>query len=286
MKHSLLENLNNLQAEPSSSAAAEAKRRGLKYAGFGRYEDPRTNQITHVVLNGNLTPYNRAVKTNQFRNTQSDDLGTYSQLLTPQLDEMHNRLVKAYPPERYDDQELNALNAFTAGEHATINSRLANMPAGVPVTKIEPQSLDDPYPDMIASLDSATKKGRAPAPFLSYTKMHPDFDPSSLAVGATFRFKGFRTTSLNPVAVIGSSENSRTEPSTGRNSVILLQMNIPKNVKGIYASDYSASPQDYEFIMHRGAQVQVASEFKKLVGSDALSNQLNLEIYYADCVVK
>lgn len=286
MKKHIRENLNNLQAEPSSSAAAEAKKRGLKYAGFGRYEDPKTNQVTHIVLNGALTPFNRAVKTNQFRNTQSDDLGVYSQMLTPQIDEIHNTLVKAYPPERYDDMELNTLNAFTAGEHVEVNKRLSNMPAGVPVSKIEPQSIDDPYPDMIASLDSAIKKGRTPAPFLSYTKMHPDFDPSELTVGATFHFKGFRTTSLNPVSVITSSENSRIDPNSGRNSVILLQMNIPKNAKGIYASDYSATPTDYEFIMHRGAKVQIASEFKKLIGSDGLAKQLNLEIYYADCAVK
>lgn len=287
MRKVIKEDLNRLdQQDLTSPATQQAKKLGLVYVGFGRYEDPNSGQITHVVLNGKLSPFNRAVKTNQFRSTQSDDLGTYSQMITPELNQIHDGLVKAFPPERYDDQELSALQAFTGGEHIGVNDRLSSMPTGIPVTKIEPSSLDDPYPDMIASLDSAIKKGRAPFPFLSYTKLHPDIDPSGLEIGSTFRFKGFRTTSLNPVNVITSSENTRQDPTSGRNSVILLQMNIPKNSPGIYASDYSDTPEAYEFIMHRGAKVQIASEFKKLVGSEAMSNQLNLVVYYADCIVK
>lgn len=286
MTRIIKENLNNLKVEPESGPAKEAKRLGLKYVGFGRYEDPKSNQITHIVLNGNLTPFNKAVKSNQFRNTQSDDLGMYNEMITPQIAELHNTLIGAYPPENYDDLELNALNAFTSGEFTGINDRLSNMPSGIAVNKIEPQSIDDPYPEMIASLDSAMKKGRAPMPFLTYTKLHSDVDPSSLSIGTTFKFKGFRMTSLNPVHVASATDSPKIDPSSGRPSVILLQLNIQKNSKGIYASDFSATPQDYEYILHRGAKVQIASDFQKLVGSDGLANQLNLEIYYADCIVK
>jgi len=45
------EDFNAALQEPSSPAAAEAKKLGLQYVGFGRYEDPNTQQITHVVQN-------------------------------------------------------------------------------------------------------------------------------------------------------------------------------------------------------------------------------------------
>jgi hypothetical protein len=287
MNRFLKEDLNILKkTDPTSRASAQAKKMGLKYVGFGRYEDPKTNQITHVVVNDALTPFKKAVKTNTFRSQQADDLGKYSSLLQPEIEQLHAELVKGYPPEKMDDRELDALHVFTSGGYIDINNRLSSLPAGIPVNKIEPQSMDDPFPDIIDSLDSATKKGRAPFPFMTYVKIGPDYDMNSLKPGTSFRFKGFRTTTLNVVNAISSSENSRIDPNTGRNTAIVLQLNIPKNSKGIYASDFSATPELSEFILHRGARIQIESDFQKLVGSDGATGILNQEIYYADCSVK
>jgi len=287
MRKNIFENLNALQqTDPKSKAAMQARKMGLKYVGFGRYEDPKSNQITHVVVNDSLTPFRKAVKSNTFRTQQNDDLGTYAAIMQPQIDQLHSTLLKSYPAERFDDKELDALNIFTTGGHHDINSRLANLPTGINVNKIEPQSLDDPFPDLIDSLDSATKKGRAPFQFPTYTKLGNDVDISQLGVGTSFKFKGFRNTSLNVVNVVSSSDNSRIDPASGRNTAIVLQMNISKNARGLYASDYSGTPEDNEFILPRGAKVQIASPFQKLVGSDATTGNLNLEIYYADCIVK
>lgn len=288
MKPSILrENLNILkQTDPKSKAAQQAQKMGLVYVGFGRYEDPKTKQITHVVVNDNLTPFRKAVKSNTFRTQQADDFGTYSAIMQPEIDQIHAALVQGYPPEKFDDQELDAINVFTNGGFIDINNRLNSLPAGVPVNKIEPQSLDDTFPDLIASLDSATKKGRAPMDFMTYTKLGSDVDVSTLSAGSTFRFRGFRSTSLNVTNVVSSPDNERQDPQSGRSTAVVLQLNIKKNSKGLYASDFSATPEEQEFILPRGARIEVSTDFQKLVGSDAMMNTLNLQVYYADCIVK
>jgi hypothetical protein len=91
MTKKLNEDLNKLKQEPSEKASAHAKKLGLNYVGFGRYEDGKTNQVTHIVQNDKLVPFKRAVKSSTFRDQNADDLGTYSTLKLPETQALHIR---------------------------------------------------------------------------------------------------------------------------------------------------------------------------------------------------
>lgn len=276
------EDLNQLKVEPSTNAAKQAKQLGLVYVGFGRYEDPKIQQITHIVQNDKLIPFKRAVRTNTFRQNSADDIGTYNQVMAPETQQIHEFLTAHYTPDKYDDKELDAIYTFTNGGYIDINNRLASLPAGVPANKIEPNSVDDPLPDFVASLDSALKKSRVPVDLTVYTNV---VTQNPLQPGSTFLFKGYRDTSIDVGPVINYADKTNIGYS-GRPTVNILQLQLKKNSKGLYAADYSANAADTEFILPRAAQVTVVSGPNKVVGSDALSQNLNLEIMYYDCTVK
>lgn len=284
MRH-IKEDLNVLKQETASKASEDAKKLGLMYVGFGRYEDPRTQQVTHIVVNEKLVPFKRAVKTNTFKTNNMDDVGTYNQFMEPQVQQIHQTLVASYPPEKYSDTELNAIYTFTNGGYVDINNRLASMPAGVPAKQIEPTSPEDTIADVIQSLDSAVKKSRAPFDFPTYAKLGPDYNINDFVPGRSFVFKGYRNTSINMSTALNSSENTQKSPA-GRNSAIMLQLNIRKNSRGMYISDYSANAEDMEFLLPRGTVVEIIDGPNTLVGSNAISNDMNLEIVYFNCVTK
>jgi hypothetical protein len=279
------EDLNIVKQEPESKTNKKAKRMGLSYVGFNRYEDPKTQQVTHILQNDSLVPFNKAVKSNTFRTQNMDDVGTYNQIMSQQVQQIHELLVAQYSPEKYDDKELDAIYNFTSGAYADINSRLSTLPADVPANKIEPNSVDDPLPDFVVSMDSAVKKTRSPIDFLTYANLGSDVDLNTLGVGASFKFKGYRDTSINLGSVINPSITSQTSGG-GRTQVAILQIQVKKNSRGIYASDFSANAEDFEFILPRGAKIEIVNGPQKLVGSDAMTQNLNLEIVYYDCVLK
>jgi hypothetical protein len=283
----LKEDLNLLsQDDADSPAAKQALSLGLKYVGFGRYEDPKTQQVTHIVQNGKLVPFNRAVKTNTFQTQNSDDIGTYAQIISPDLEQLHSNLTTHYSPEKYDDNQLDAIYTYTNGGYVDINQRLSLLPSGVPANKIEKRDVQDTVVDVIAALDAALKKSRAPMDFLTYIKLGSDVNLNSIQPGTTqIRFKGYRDTSINMQTVINSSQSDMTSQS-GRPQVVLLQIKVRKNSKGMYIADYSQNSADNEFLLQRGATIQVISGPKKLVGSNAMAEAMSMEVVYYDCVLK
>lgn len=282
----LKEDLNVIKTqEPTTNAAKQAKAMGLIYVGFGRYEDPKTQQVTHIVLNDKLVPFKRAVRSNTFKTQNSDDVGTYTQLMSPKIQQLHANLSAHYSPEKYDDKQLDAIYTYTNGGYVDINNRLASIPSDVPANKIEPTDSSDTLGNLITSLDSALKKSRAPEDIIVYTKLGQDVDISQIKVGTSFRFRGFRDTSINMQSVIASSEISQTS-FAGRPMVTLLQIKVRKNSKGMYIADYSQNSEDGEFLLPRGARIDVVNGPNNLVGSDAVSGTMNLEIIYFDCILK
>ena len=74
--------------------------------------------------------------------------------------------------------------------------------------------------------------------------------------------------------------------SSGRNQVVLLQLFVKKNSKGLYAADFSSNADDCEFILPRSTKIQIVNGPSNLVGSDAMSGNMNLEVLYFECVAK
>jgi ADP-ribosyltransferase exoenzyme len=281
----ITEDLNQVAADPGGKASQQAKRKNLIYVGFGRYVDPKSKQVTHIVMNDELVPFNQAVRTNTFQQQGQDDVGQLGAAFEPATEEIHNILSAHYAKTKYDNRELDAIQHFTDLGHIDINHRLSQLPSGVLSHKIERQTPDDYLPDVIGSLDSAIKKSRAPMDFIAYTKLHDDTDVSQLVPGSTFKFKSFRNTSIHLPTVLNSSQPTKMSPE-GRPMVSLLQLNIKKHSRGLYASDYSTTPQDREFILPRGAQVKIIDHPKTVIGSDATSGTTNLQMQYYNAEVK
>jgi len=99
------EDLNLALTEPTSQASEQAKQLGLIYVGFGRYENPTTRQITHVVKNDRLIPFSRAIKTNSYKVQSQNEIGSFTDTLKPQEEELHDALVEYYDPTIFNDEE-------------------------------------------------------------------------------------------------------------------------------------------------------------------------------------
>lgn len=286
LRQALYEDLSFASTEPSSPAAQQAAKMGLQYVGFGRYTDPKSGQVTHIVQDERLVPFKRAVRTNTFKNDSSDDYGLLSAIYQPQTDELNNALKSSFPPNKYSDQELKSLYQFTNGRYAEINNRLCNLPSGVSAKEIEPTTPDDDLPDLIVDLDNIMKKSRAPGDFIAYCRLSSDIDPYSIQPGSKFSFKGFRsiTTSLNNT-VNDQDAAVQTSPA-GREMIPIMQIRVRKNNRGIYASDYSPNADENEFILPRGTQIHIHDGPKTLVGSSAQRQIMSQEVAYFDCTIK
>jgi hypothetical protein len=273
------EDLGGALVEPQSNASAEAKKLGLTYVGFGRYEDPNTQQITHIVQNDRLVPFNKAVKTNTFKKDSGDDFGSYTKNLRPEVEQNHMDLGEYYVPENYDENELAAVETYTGESYLDINERLYSLPTGVPADQIESEYSEDDLPATIAALDSALDKVPAPKDFLAYVSLNDNYNITDLQTGQIFRFKGFRSTTLDPNIALNFS--TRTSSSSRKQSVI-LQIRVKSGAKGMYVDDYSATPGEAEFLLPRGSAVKIIGGPNKLVGSNKYTNDMNHEVVYFD----
>lgn len=256
----IVEDLNYAAQEPSSRAAAQAQRLGLAYVGFGRYEDPRTKQVTHIVQNDQLVPFKKAIKTNSYQQQSGDDVGNLVNALSPEVQEINQILTQAYPPQTYDDVEIQAIQQFTSQTYDQVNTALSQLPAGISAKQIQPTAPDDNTAMLVSTLDSAMKKSRSPIDFITYTKLDSSAKMMDIVPGTQFKFKGFRNTTINLANIMYSEDDSST----------VLQIRVKKNSRGIYTGNYSQNPDDAEFVLPRGAKIEIVSGPTKLVGSLSL----------------
>lgn len=267
--------------EPSSAAAQQAKKLGLQYVGFGKYEDPKTQQITHVVQNEKLVPFTKASKTNSFKAQTADEYGSYSKELMPNIEQTQQYLASYYKPESFSEDELTAIQQYTDTGFFDINERLYALPSNIKAKDIMPEFDGDPIPQQVASLDSALNKIKCPVDSLVYVGLGPDYDITKFVPGSSFVFKGFRSTTLNPNITL--NYNQKTNKTAMRNQTIVLQIRVKKGSKGVMVDEYSANPGESEYLLPRSSKVKILSGPNKLVGSNAYSGDSNLEVLYFDC---
>jgi hypothetical protein len=275
------EDLGGALVEPKSASAEQAKQLGLVYVGFGRYEDPRTQQVTHIVQNDRLVPFSKAMKTNTFKQQSSDDYGNYVKGMMPDIQQNHSELSSYYMPENYEDNELDAIEAYTGIDFLDMNDKLYTLPVGIPADQIQPEFEGDDIGQKIAALDSALDKVAAPKDFITYTGLDTSYNVEDFVPGRVFRFKGFRSTSLN--TNIALNYNSRVNVTSGRKQTILLQIRVKKGSKGMYVDEFSVNPGESEYLLPRGSKVRIKGGPNKLIGSNAYSQDPNLEVLYFDC---
>lgn len=270
----ITEDLTGALVEPQSPSAQEAKRLGLVYVGFGRYENPQSQQVTHIVQDDKLVPFNKALKTNKFKKASSDDFGSYAKNLKPDIDQIHESLIDHYAPENYDEYELAAVEMYTGPEYLDINEKLYSLPTGVPADQIEAEYDGDEIPSTIAALDSALNKTKTPIEFLTYISLSNSYNIEDFANGKKFRFKGYRSTSLDPNIAI----NFGAKGSSDKKRMMVMQLLVKKGSKGMYVDDFSSTPGEGEFLLPRGSSVQITGGPNKIVGSNAYTNELSHQV--------
>jgi hypothetical protein len=165
---------NALLVPHQSDAAKQAASMGLRYVGFGRYEDPNTRQVTHIVQNDKLVPFSRAVRTNTYQSHSADDFGTFLNALAPDLDKTVGALTKAYSPDKYSDDELDAVKQFTDTAYYNVSSLLNKLPMGIMGKQIMPSNISDETPKIIQALDSAIERTKLPTDLISYVSLSAD----------------------------------------------------------------------------------------------------------------
>lgn len=282
----LSEDLNQaLAVDPHSEALTKAKNMGLTYVGFGRFENSQSGQLSHIVQNGKLVPYTKAIKTSGFKQNNADDFGAYGQIAQPEVDQLNSALAAHYDAGKYDNREIDALNHFVNVGHHDINNRLSGMPHDIKPHQMEPLTPDDRTPDMIGSLDSAVKKSRSPGDFTIYAKLGQNQDILSIQPRTSFRTKGYMMGSTSINSLLQTVQPDKMSSRTGRPVVGVLQVQVKKNSRGLFGHNFSQDPMG-EFVLPRGAKIHVVNGPSKLVGSDANSGNLNLEVQYLDCVYK
>ena len=277
----LEEDFNQALIEPSSAAAQQAKKLNLQYVGFGRYEDPNTQQITHIVQNERLVPFSKAVKSNAFKQQSADDYGSFVKQQLPQIEQVHTYLSSYYKPESYSEDELDAIQEYTGVGYFDINEKLYSLPTGIKANKIQPEFDGDEIPAHVASLDTALNKTKCPIETLVYVGLGTDYDITNFIPGKSFAFKGYRSTTLNPN--IALNYNSRVNKTAQRQQTVMLQIRVKKGSKGMFVDDFSANPGESEYLLPRGSKVKILSGPNKLVGSNAYTGSNGLEVLYYDC---
>jgi len=267
---------NALLVPKKSPAAQEAASLGLQYVGFGRYEDPNSGQVTHIVQNDKLVPFSRALRTNTYQTHSSDDFGTYLNALAPDLDKDISELNKAFTPEKYTDEELDAIKNYTDTAHYNVSNILNKLPMGIMGKQIQPTNVSDDTPKLIEDMDSAMSRTKVPTDIIGYVSIGQDIDTNQIGAGRKIGFKSYRSTTLSMNTLLDQYTKS------GSGGGVVLQVLIPKGSSGLYADDFSANPGEREFILPRSSSIEVLSGPNKLSGT-YMSADNNLEVHFYNC---
>lgn len=267
---------NALLVPKQSDAARQAASMGLKYVGFGRYEDPNTGQVTYIVQNEKLVPFSRAVRTNTYQSHSADDFGTFLNALAPDLDKTVASLAKAYTPDKYSDDELDAIKQFTDTSYYNVANLLNKLPMGIMAKQIMPTNISDETPKLIGMLDAAMEKTKLPVDTITYVSLSQDIDTNQLTAGSQIGFRSYRSSTIKLSTILDQYTNS------GSGGGVVLQMLLPKGSNGLYADDFSANPGEGEFILPRSSSIQVLSGPNKLSGT-YMSADNNLDLHFYNC---
>jgi len=273
----LREELTNALLVPKKSPAAqEAAAMGLQYVGFGRYEDPNSGQVTHIVQNDKLVPFSRAVRTNTYQTYSADDFGTYLNAMAPDLDKDLSQLSKAFTPEKYSDEELDAIKKYTDTAYYNVSNILNKLPMGIIGKQIQPANISDDTPKLITAMDDAMSRAKVPVDIIGYISVGQDIDTNQIGAGRKIGFKSYRSTTLAMNTLLDEYTKS------GSGGGVVLQVLIPKGSSGLYADDFSANPGEREFILPRSSSIEVLSGPNKLSGT-YMSADNNLEVHFYNC---
>lgn len=269
----LAENLAaNVVVEPSSEAAAEAKKLGLTYLGFGRYAD-ETGRVAYTVIRNKLVPFKHNEQlqkmvdkaSNGSQNDPEQQAAVEKQLKISRqvkdkdirsLTQTYKDIVrnekefkKAYNPANFTQEEIAALQAYTNDLFQPINNYLYK---GFDDT-VDPQTALD-VQNTIVTMDNMLARTQAPFDHIVYTGLTSRYDPSKFNQGKDYVFRGYTSCSLDyNTALDVYTQVDQQAPK------VLLQIDVQRGQNVTYVDSLTGTTFDKEVILPRGSKIRILS---------------------------
>ena len=294
-----------VKSEPTTAAAAQARKMGLTYVGFGRYADSK-GQVSYTVDKDRLVPFKKkedihgmyqkihsappepapkkgekpGISKMQVMSKQADQFHTTLKRRTKedkkinkekykQAVQVNKALNNAYKPELFDTNEIEAIKYYTSQGFDPIN-RYLYKGHDEGVTPEDATAIES----SVNTLDSAFEGTKAPFPYTVYTGLSGRYDPAKIAPGETYVFRGYLSTSLDyNTAISGFTDLS--------DKSVVLQIEVQKGQKAIHVDGMSDNPgNEMETLLPRGSRVKIIS------GPHVLSStSLDSDLYSDDFAV-
>lgn len=260
-----------VKSEPKTNASRQARKMGLTYVGFGRYADNK-GRVAYTVDNDRLVPFKRneelqkmyakadmaanddksreyASQADQFakiRNKRSKEDRKILSSKDKEIVQTNKELMKFYRPELFDDNELQAIEAYTGDAFYDINRYLyKGHDDGVDANTA------DQIGRMVADLDSAFEGTQTPFAYTVYTGLSDRYKAEKIQPGGEYIFRGYISTSLSYGVAIDSF--------AGDGQSVVLQIEIAKGQKAIHVDGVSATDGELETLLPRGSKVKIVS---------------------------
>ena len=276
-----------MMVEPSSEAAAMAKKMSLTYAGFGRYAD-KSGKIKYIVKNKKLYPFkgkdveqanldNIDVQKDNFalkgqgkkgEGKEVDVMGVldkkektsvqgikadeniknkYQKQNTREIIAYDRQLRNLYQPSIFTPDEIDAIKYYTESGFNDINRYLYK--------GFDPETTPDQANQTvqkIQALDNAFEETGAPFDYTVYTGLSSRYDFRKIKPGKDYIFRGYISTSLDHDTAIDMFTFDQNQ-DVG----VVLEIDIKEGQKSIYLEGVTDTQGEFETLLPRGTKVRV-----------------------------
>jgi hypothetical protein len=268
-----------MMAEPSSEAAAMAKKMNLTYVGFARYAD-KSGKVKYIVKNNKLYPFKgkdveqasidagdqqmdaammkgdvMAVDTISKKQKASvqgikadeSNKNKYVKQNTKEILAYDKQLRNLYQPSLFTPEEANAIKYYTEKGFNPINRYLYK--------GFDPETTPDQANQVvqqIQALDNAFEETGAPFDYTTYTGLSSRYDFRKIKPGNDYIFRGYISTSLDHDTAIDMFTFDQNQ-DVG----VVLEIDIKQGQKSIYLENLTDTQGEFETLLPRGTKVKV-----------------------------
>jgi hypothetical protein len=315
-----------LTKDKSTKAAKQAQELGLNYVGFGRYEDPKTGKISHIVKNDNLEPFNaKAHPTGygsyEFGDESQQDIGDMKQAKTALRDQRRTNWEENSALEDYEVKgnmkHIHALTMYTGSNYYKPIAYMLNKykpeqmlsPEAIKDIEAYSEDYENFMPDefkqgdthqaiermmrIIGDIDDVFDHNEMPKDATLYSSLKPSrWSIEDFKEGSIFKFKGFRSTSIDPGAMFSytyptAQKKRKDEPDQMQKDIdIVLEIKAKKGDKALPVMTVSPFNHEAEVLLPRNAPIKVISGPKKIkwsINSDYAESGKGKDVYVIEC---
>ena len=268
-----------MMVEPSSEAAAMAKKMSLTYVGFGRYAD-KSGKVKYIVKNKKLYPFKGkdveaagldASDAQMDAAAMKGDVNTmavldkkqktavqgikadesiknkYQKQNTREIIAYDRQLRNLYQPSIFTPDEIDAIKYYTESGFNDINRYLYK--------GFDPETTPDQANQTvqkIQALDNAFEETGAPFDYTVYTGLSSRYDFRKIKPGKDYIFRGYISTSLDHDTAIDMFTFDQNQ-DVG----VALEIDIKEGQKSIYLEGVTDTQGEFETLLPRGTKVRV-----------------------------